>query len=103
MIFGDLDANNDGIVDEDEFVEGCLADPNFLFMLEHFSCDFLWGNVVFKWADYIWYVWAQSLPVVLAQVYGKLLFFFKDKKVEFLTGRVRLETADLLRESWLGN
>ena len=48
VIFGDLDANNDGIVDEDEFVEGCLADPNFLFMLEHFSCDFLWGNVVFK-------------------------------------------------------
>ena len=35
----------DGIVDEDEFVEGCLNDPNFLFMLEHFSCDFLWGNV----------------------------------------------------------
>ena len=48
VIFGDLDANKDGIVDEEEFVEVCLADPNFLFMLEHFSCDFLWGNVVFK-------------------------------------------------------
>ena len=34
---------------------------------------------------------------------ASFVFFFKDKKVEFLTGRVRLETADLLRESWLGN
>ena len=43
-IFKDLDINGDGGVSEDEFVDGCLSDPNFLFMLEHFSCDFLWGD-----------------------------------------------------------
>ena len=42
-IFKSLDVNGDGSVDEDEFVSGCLSDDNFLFMLEHFSCDFLWG------------------------------------------------------------
>ena len=43
-IFKDLDVNGDGTVDEDEFVSGCLSDDNFLFMLEHFSCEFLWGD-----------------------------------------------------------
>ena len=43
-IFKDLDVNGDGSVDEDEFVTGCLSDENFLFMLEHFTCDFLWGD-----------------------------------------------------------
>ena len=43
-IFRDLDVNGDGSVDEDEFVTGCLSDDNFLFMLENFSCEFLWGD-----------------------------------------------------------
>ena len=43
-IFKDLDINGDGSVDEDEFVSGCLSDENFLFMLENFTCDFLWGD-----------------------------------------------------------
>ena len=43
-IFKDLDVNGDGAVDEDEFVTGCLSDENFLFMLENFTCDFLWGD-----------------------------------------------------------
>ena len=43
-IFKDLDVNGDGSVDEDEFVTGCLSDENFLFMLENFTCDFLWGD-----------------------------------------------------------
>ena len=59
------------------------------------SCGGTWSS-----NELITYVWAQSFPVVLAQVYGNF-WFLKDKKVEFLTGRVRLETADLLRESWL--
>lgn len=47
-IFYDLDVNKDGVVTEEEFVEGCLTDPNFLFMLENFSCDFIWGDEDFK-------------------------------------------------------
>ena len=43
-IFVDLDIDGNGVVTEEEFVEGCITDPNFLFMLEHFSCDFIWGD-----------------------------------------------------------
>lgn len=39
-----LDINRDGMLSEDEFVDGCLADPMFLVMLETFNCDFLWGD-----------------------------------------------------------
>ena len=39
-----LDVNGDGTVTEDEFVDGCLSDDNFLYMLENFTCDFLWAN-----------------------------------------------------------
>ena len=46
IIFMALDKDSDGILTEDEFVEGCLADPMFLLMLETFSCDFLWADIV---------------------------------------------------------
>ncbi len=39
-----LDVNRDGMLSEDEFVEGCLSDPMFMVMLETFNCDFLWGD-----------------------------------------------------------
>ena len=45
IIFMALDKDSDGILTEDEFVEGCLADPMFLLMLETFSCDFLWADI----------------------------------------------------------
>ena len=43
-IFKMLDINRDGQLDEDEFVDGCLADDMFLEMLLTFNCDFLWGD-----------------------------------------------------------
>lgn len=43
-IFKMLDINRDGQLDEDEFVDGCLADEMFLEMLLTFNCDFLWGD-----------------------------------------------------------
>lgn len=42
-LFHSLDVNSDGILTEEEFVEGCLSDPNFLAVLETFNCDFIWG------------------------------------------------------------
>ena len=43
-IFKMLDINRDGQLDEEEFVDGCLADEMFLEMLLTFNCDFLWGD-----------------------------------------------------------
>ena len=43
-IFKMLDVNRDGTLDEEEFVDGCLADEMFLQMLLTFNCDFLWGD-----------------------------------------------------------
>ena len=43
-IFKMLDVNRDGALDEEEFVDGCLADEMFLQMLLTFNCDFLWGD-----------------------------------------------------------
>ena len=44
MTFKFLDVNRDGQLSEDEFVDGCLADPMMMMMLESFKCDFLWGE-----------------------------------------------------------
>jgi len=42
-LFESLDVDADGVLTEDEFVEGCLTDPNFLAVLQTFNCDFIWG------------------------------------------------------------
>jgi hypothetical protein len=43
-IFSSLDVDNDGVVTEEEFVEGCLTDPNCLAVLLTFNCDFIWNT-----------------------------------------------------------
>jgi hypothetical protein len=43
-IFHSLDVDSDGVVTEEEFVEGCLTDPNFLAVLQTFNCDFIWST-----------------------------------------------------------
>jgi hypothetical protein len=43
-IFCSLDVDNNGVVTEEEFVEGCLTDPNFLAVLQTFNCDFIWNT-----------------------------------------------------------
>ena len=43
-IFSSLDVDNNGVVTEEEFVEGCLTDPNFLAVLQTFNCDFIWST-----------------------------------------------------------
>ena len=43
-IFHSLDIDSDGVVTEEEFVEGCLSDSNFLAVLQTFNCDFIWNT-----------------------------------------------------------
>ena len=42
-IFNALDANNDGVVTEPEFVDGCLSDEIFVKVMDDLCLDFLWG------------------------------------------------------------
>ena len=44
ITFRFMDKNRDGELSEEEFIDGCLADPMMMIMLESFTCDFLWGN-----------------------------------------------------------
>lgn len=44
QMFLELDLDGDGIINEDEFVEGFLQDPALLDLMENFSCDFIWGD-----------------------------------------------------------
>ena len=43
-LFDALDANGDGVVTEDEFVEGCMSDEAFVKVLEEFTGEMLWGK-----------------------------------------------------------
>ena len=42
-IFNALDANNDGVVTETEFINGCLSDEIFVKVMDDLCLDFLWG------------------------------------------------------------
>ena len=42
-IFNALDANNDGVVTETEFINGCLSDEVFVKVMDDLCLDFLWG------------------------------------------------------------
>ena len=39
MIFGDLDIDGNGTVDEDEFIRGCLKDNHFVMLLNSGGID----------------------------------------------------------------
>ena len=39
LIFGDLDVDGDGTVDEDEFIKGCLKDNDFVMLLNSGGID----------------------------------------------------------------
>ena len=39
MIFGDLDIDGNGTVDEDEFIKGCLKDNDFVMLLNSGGID----------------------------------------------------------------
>ena len=41
MVFSRLDTNKDGLLTKDEFIEGCLNDPEILRSLEHFQLNVL--------------------------------------------------------------
>ena len=43
-IFNALDANNDGMITEDEFLQGCKSDAFFMKVIDEMSLDFLWSN-----------------------------------------------------------
>ena len=43
ITFRFMDKNRDGELSEEEFVDGCLADPMMMVMLQSFTADFLWG------------------------------------------------------------
>ena len=43
-IFNALDANNDGMITEDEFLQGCKSDAYFMKVIDEMSLDFLWSN-----------------------------------------------------------
>ena len=43
-LFHALDANGDGVVTEDEFVDGCMSDEAFVKVMDEFSGEFLWGT-----------------------------------------------------------
>ena len=43
ITFRFMDKNRDGELDEEEFIDGCLADPMMMIMLQSFTADFLWG------------------------------------------------------------
>ena len=45
-IFNALDANNDGTITEDEFVNGCKSDAFFMKVIDEMSLDFLWSPSV---------------------------------------------------------
>lgn len=41
MVFSRLDTNKDGLLTKDEFIEGCLKDPEILRSLENFQLNIL--------------------------------------------------------------
>ena len=43
MVFSRLDTNKDGLLTKDEFIEGCLKDPEILRSLENFQLNILWN------------------------------------------------------------
>ena len=43
-IFNAFDVNNDGIVTEEEFINGCLSDHTFIKVMDDMSLDFIWGQ-----------------------------------------------------------
>ena len=42
-LFDALDDDGNGVLTEEEFVEGCLSDEAFVTLLEDFNGDFIWG------------------------------------------------------------
>ena len=42
-LFEALDVDGDGVVTEEEFINGCLKDQAFVMLLEKFSGDTIWG------------------------------------------------------------
>ena len=42
-LFEALDVDGDGVVTEEEFINGCLKDQAFIMLLEKFSGDTIWG------------------------------------------------------------
>ena len=51
-LFDALDANGDGVVTEDEFVEGCMSDEAFVKVLEEFTGEMLWGKGHAEWRSH---------------------------------------------------
>ena len=43
MVFSRLDNNRDGVLTREEFIEGCLQDPEILRSLENFQLNILWN------------------------------------------------------------
>ena len=42
LVFARLDTNKDGLLTEEEFIQGCLQDPEILQSLENFQFNILW-------------------------------------------------------------
>ena len=45
QLFDALDEDGNGLLTEEEFVNGCLSDKIFIKVLEEFSGEFIWGHV----------------------------------------------------------
>lgn len=43
-----LDQNRDGYLTKDEFVEGCLADGDFMKLVNNFNGELIWGELLKK-------------------------------------------------------
>ena len=43
-LFDALDDDGNGVLTEDEFIEGCLTDEAFVKLLDDFDGDFIWGE-----------------------------------------------------------
>ena len=43
-----LDRDSDGYLTKDEFVEGCLADGDFMKLVNNFNGELIWGELLRK-------------------------------------------------------
>jgi hypothetical protein len=45
-VVANLDADGDGFITREEFVEGCLMDGEFFKLVDNFNGDLIWGSML---------------------------------------------------------